>query len=414
MARLDRRLPREVYVLQAGLVVNAFGNGAAAPFMVIYLHDTRGFGLGVAGAVAATGAGCGLASGLVAGSLGDRYGARPTMLAGLALSTVAYALYPLVREPWHAFGAATLAGAGIGTWLAMQSSLLASIVPPDRRHVAFAQQRVAANLGLGLGGFAGGAIVTASRPGTFTALFLGNAATFLVYAAVVLRLRVAPAAGHRPAGAGYRAVVGDGVFLRLAALNFVFVAAAVALLNSLFPVFARNAAGVGERTIGALFLVNCLLIVVCQLPVARLHEGRRRMPGLALMSCCFAACWLGTIGAAQLGRLGATAVLVAAVVVFAFGECLYDTIYGPLVADLAPRELTGRYMAVSGFAWQLGFIAGPGLGGLLLGSLGTPFWALPAACCLLGGAGAIALETRLPPAARRTPGSRTSGLAPNA
>src|SRR5262249_14375385 len=110
VARLDSRLPRAVYVLQAGLVLNAFGNGAAAPFMVIYLHDTRGFGLGVAGAVSATGAGCGLVSGLVAGTIGDRRGARPTMVAGLWLSAIAYVVYPFVREPWQAFGAAVLAG----------------------------------------------------------------------------------------------------------------------------------------------------------------------------------------------------------------------------------------------------------------------------------------------------------------
>jgi hypothetical protein len=32
---LDAGLPRSVYVLQSGLVLNALGNGAAAPFLVI-------------------------------------------------------------------------------------------------------------------------------------------------------------------------------------------------------------------------------------------------------------------------------------------------------------------------------------------------------------------------------------------
>jgi len=390
-------------VLQAGLVLNAFGNGAAAPFMVIYLHDARGFALGVAGAVASTSAVSGLVAGLVAGAIGDRVGAKPAMTAGLLISTAAYLVYPFVREPWQAFGAATLAGAGIGTWLTMQSSLLAAITPPEQRHAAFAQQRVAANLGLGLGGFAGGTIVSASRPGSFTALFLLNAATFVVYIAFIRRLRVAPPAPSRPFGIGYRAVVGDGAFVRLAAINFVFVAAAVALLASLLPVYARNAGGLGERVIGVLFLLNSVLIVVCQMPVARLHQGRRRMPGLALMSCCFAACWLIAVGAGHVGVSAATALLAVGVVVFAFGECLYDTIYGPLVADLAPPELTSRYMAFSGFAWQLGFIAGPGLGGLLLGATGPEFWLAPVAACLLAGVAALKLEARLPEAARRTP-----------
>jgi MFS family permease len=78
-------------------------------------------------------------------------------------------------------------------------------------------------------------------------------------------------------------------------------------------------------------------------------------------------------------------------------------IYGPLVADLAPPELTSRYMAFSGFSWQLGFIVGPGLGALLLGAAGSGFWLAPAAACLLAGAAALRLEARLPAAVRRTP-----------
>jgi hypothetical protein len=33
---LQPSLSREVYVLRSGLVVNAFGNGAANPFLVVY------------------------------------------------------------------------------------------------------------------------------------------------------------------------------------------------------------------------------------------------------------------------------------------------------------------------------------------------------------------------------------------
>ena len=43
--RLNGGLPRSVYLLQSGLVLNALGNGAAAPFLVIYLHDVRGIPL---------------------------------------------------------------------------------------------------------------------------------------------------------------------------------------------------------------------------------------------------------------------------------------------------------------------------------------------------------------------------------
>jgi hypothetical protein len=92
-------------------------------------------------------------------------------------------------------------------------------------------------VGLGLGGLIGSLIVTVSEPGTFTTLFLLDAVTFLVYAAVLLvgvRVPRSAAVPHAPRS-GYRAVARDGAFVRLAALNFLFVAAVVSLLNSAFP-----------------------------------------------------------------------------------------------------------------------------------------------------------------------------------
>ena len=112
VAFLVRGLPRGVYVLQAGLLLNAFGNGAANPFMLLYLHEVRGISLAVAGIASGVGACAALAASLASGSLADRVGARATVIGGLALSTVGFVLYPLVREGWHAIAVAILLGSG--------------------------------------------------------------------------------------------------------------------------------------------------------------------------------------------------------------------------------------------------------------------------------------------------------------
>jgi MFS family permease len=182
------------------------------------------------------------------------------------------------------------------------------------------------------------------------------------------------------------------------------VAGGIALLASLFPVFAKNAAGVSERTIGPLFLLNSLLIILAQLPVARAHEGHRRMTGLALTGILFGLAWVLVQTTEWLGPAAAVAALVVAMLVFGVGECLYDTVQGPLVADLAPEDSRSRYMAVSGFSWQLGFIAGPGLGGLLLSADSRALWPAAAALCLVAALGALALEKAIPPPYRTTPG----------
>jgi MFS family permease len=402
-------LPRAVRVLQAGLVVNAFGNGAGNPFLVIYLHNVRGFPLALAGLVGTTSAACALVAAAVAGYLADRYNARTTMVGGLVVSSVGWGLYPLVRQPGHALALAVLTGAGVGTWLTMQSTVLSLVTPSELRHRAFARQRVAANLGLGLGGMAGGLLADTARPGTFAVIFILNAATFLGYTLFLGRVPLPPAPARR-AGTGYREVLRDRLFRRVVALNVGYVAVSVALVGSMFPVFARDHAGASERLIGLLFGVNSVLIIVLQMPIARAVEGRPRTRGLAGTCLAFAATWVlvelagifasGDLIGSVSGAGVAAAMLVLAFAVLSIGECLYDAIYGPLVADLAPEGHMGRYMATSGLGWQLALIAVPGLSGLLLGAAPLLLWPVATALAL-----ALALATLrldLPVPARRT------------
>ncbi len=424
MRLLNTDLPRGVYVLKAGLVLNAFGNGAANPFVLLYLHDVRRVPLALAGLASALGACSALLSALAAGAVADRIGPRATMIGGLFCSTLAFGLYPFVHEAWQAFPIAMLSGAGAGAWLTMQSGVLAVITPAELRPVAFAQQRVAANVGLGLGGLIGGLIVTTSSPETFTTLFVLDAVTFLVYTLFLVRIPMPPVERGLAKPRGYRHVLRDRAFARFAVLNFLFVATTVAMLNGLFPVFARNQGHVSETTIGAFFLLNSLLIVFLQLPIARASQGHRRMRGFALIGVLFALCWT-LVFAGGLATGAAVVLFAAGIVAMSVGECVYDSIQGPLVADLAPEGLIVRYMAVMGFSWQLGFIVGPAAGGAVMGAEPLAWWPLTAALSLVGALYALRLDRLLPDAVRVTPrpaqsvahapsGARTRRVVPKA
>ena len=64
--------------------MNSFGNGIVLPFLVIYLHDVRGFRLGVAGLVVGDLRRPRSSSpGFVAGPLVDRLGPRRVLGGGL-------------------------------------------------------------------------------------------------------------------------------------------------------------------------------------------------------------------------------------------------------------------------------------------------------------------------------------------
>jgi MFS family permease len=405
---LNPQLPKPVWMLQAGGLANMFGNGVIVPFLIIYLHNVRGISLGVAGLIAASNALAALVSGPLAGSLADRIGARQTLIAALLVMAGSFALFPLIRDPWHAFALNALAGVGSGAFWPSQGALLTALTPRLRRHAAFAQQRVTMNLGIGLGAVVGGLIATTSDPSSFTILFLLDAATFLVFAGILTRIPN-PAREPRPPQQergrdGYGAVLRDRPFVSFIVLNTVFIAVSIALMSEFFPVFAKNEANVTESQIGLIFFFNTLLIVLLQLPIAKLQEGRRRMKALTLMGVLFAVSWLIVMaGGLWFERDVATAIFACAFLIFAVGECLHGTVQGPLVSDLAPRRLLGRYMALSSSSWQVAFVIAPASGGFILQAEPFALWPIAAAVCLAGGAYALVLERRIPRDFRRTP-----------
>jgi MFS family permease len=398
-------LPRSVYTLQVGGLFNAFGNGLILPFLFIYLYNVRGIDTGTVGLIVATNAIVSMVAGPAMGALVDRVGGRAMLGASLVFLAAGYALFTIVTVPWQGFFASAVTGIGNGGFWPAQSTLIAGLTPAERRPAAWGMQRVTMNLGIGLGALVGGLIATTENTTSFAVLFLGDAATFLVYLVVLFALVPEPAhGGARGSRSGtYSDVLRHRAFLGLLGVNTLFIFAGFSGFE-LLPVYAKNEASVGEQAIGIVFLVNTIVIVLAQLPITKLSEGHRRMRTLALLGILWAASWL-LVPFAGWWVTGAAAalLLIVAMSVFAIGECLHGAVYGPLVADLADTRLVGRYMALSALSWQLGFALGPAIGGFVLGGSPVAVWFGAAALCVAGSACALALEAALPQRLRRTP-----------
>ena len=233
-------------------------------------------------------------------------------------------------------------------------------------------------------------------------LFLANALTYVLYVAILVvavRDDVAPP----PVTGGYRLLLRDRPFVRLALTNVALIGVGWGVFTWIVPPYAREQIGIDPRRIGLLLLANAVAVVVAQIPVARLSEGRRRAVAMAIAALSFVVACLLVVGADLVGSSHAYAVLVAAAIVVGVGECFHTTALMPLVADLAPAAIRGRYMAAIGLSWWLGLALAPTLGTQLL-SVSPPATMLAAAgVALAAGLSALALERDLPAAIRLTP-----------
>lgn len=414
-------LPRDARVLLAGVGLDALGTGLALPFLVVYLHDVRGLPLATVGVLAAVPAVVALALLAPLGVLIDHLGPRRVQVAALVAQSAGAFVLSQAHGVVGALVAQLLVGIGGSAYWPANQSLVADVVPSPQRSRYFGLSFTLLNAGIGIGGLVSGLVVTTSQPETFTWIYVGDGLSFVVPMLLLLvPLRhigngarsqapelpvvaaepVGPAAAGataRPAAAsasagGYRQVLADRVFRGVLVVTFLSSFVGYSQMEAGWTAFARTVADASTRTIGLAFAVNTAAIVVLQLFVLRMIEGRRRTRALAAMAGLWAVAWL-VMGAAGLapGTPLAAVLLVASLGIFALGETLLSPIGPAVTNDLAPEALRGRYNAVSSLSFQIAAIVGPASAGVLLGArLSAVYVAL-----LLGGCALLVLVLRL-------------------
>jgi MFS family permease len=391
-----------VIVLQAGNAVNNFGTGLILPFEIIYLHQARGFQTATAGLVLAMVMGMAAVVTPLSGALLDRFRAKPILITGNLASALGYAGFAFVDRPWQAFVCSAVGGAGFGVASTANQVLSLTLVSAEQRASSIALRRVAGNFGLGSGATVAGFVVAAAdHLRVFQALYLFDGATFAVFALVVLvgipNPRRANAASASDRGTGFRAVADDRLFLILIAANIVLVMTGGAFFSNILAPFAKAHTPVGPGEIGVAFFINTFFIVVAQIPATRVVKRMRRTHALAATSALFAVGLLAVLLATLTSsRLTATTVVAGVAIVIAIGECAQFILLGPIVADLAPPHLLGRYMSLYGLSFWAGVALGPAVGGALLATSPNAVWWGGALTVALIGAGLLRLGDQIP------------------
>ncbi|MBO2455360.1 MFS transporter [Actinomadura barringtoniae] len=385
-------LPRAVWVVLGADAVSAVGSGLTLPFLLVYLHRVRGLDIGWAGLAISAVALAGILGNPVGGYLADRIGARNALVCGLGVAAAGSAALAGVGSVGTAFAACGLLGVGVAMIWPSQDALLAELAGERQRSSVFAVRHATMNFGLAVGAASAGLLANASDPSSFVRLYLLDAFSFLVLVPVLLRfVGPAPVARER-SGGGYRQVARDRAFRWVWVWALLMVAAGVAQFHAAFPAYATGEGGLSAGRLGVVYAANSVAVLVLQLPVLRLMEGRRRTRGMAVVCLCWAAAWAITLLAG--GRL---VLFALAMVVFAVGETFLAPTAAPLVNDLAPGELRGRYNGLYALAFTAGFVVGPAVCGLVFAvGADAAFLVGCAAVLCLAGAATPALERLLP------------------
>ncbi len=316
------------------------------------------------------------------GSVADRVGRRPLIVAGLLLSSVAPLLMSVLRNPVLFVPLRLIDGAGSSALWPAASAIMADKTPRDQRATAMGTLNLFFLSGLAFGPALGLFVVGLTHSyatGFYLASGLMIAAA--VWGSVALRDAATPhlappvtAVGgdHGDDQSSHRSREGRAQFspLLITMLGVAFVQMfGVGLLAPILAIYAKQVVGLSEQVIGILFLLGVLSVAIASVPAGQLADrwGKRK-----------AVVWGMAIGSAGMWMLPISPrldVLAVGAVLLGIGYALSSPAWHALVSELAPPGRIGFAMGAAQTAEGLGLVLGPLLGGVLWDASGhvAPF-----------------------------------------
>ncbi len=388
----DHRL----WILAVGWFSSALGFALVIPFIAIYFH---GEGMSLAQ--------IGLFFGLTAvirasvqaygGELSDRIGRyRLMVLAQLCRAANFIVLAGAVHYDW---GLMTICGLIIinsvfgALFQPSANSMVADLVGNKRRTEAFAIVRAAGNLGWAVGPAVGGYLAASS----LGFLFLLSGCMTAVSGSIVFKF-LKGVAFNRRTGKDSRfrdmfVIKGNETIFRHAGLLFILYLV-VAHLMAPLSLYTVDFCGLRESQLGFLYMLNGLMVVALQLPMARMMRPFRLTSQMAVGAFVY------SIGYFVVGLSAQYTLFIVAIIIITSGELLISPPALAITANLAPPDKVGRYMGIYGLAVTAGWSLGPLVGSLLLDLFKPHFiysWATISTLAVIAGIGFVRLRRHIAP-----------------
>jgi MFS family permease len=368
--------PKEIWVLAILTFINRFGT-MIFPFLTVYLTTVLAFSLEVAGIIAsAFGIGSLLGS-YIGGRLSDRVGPNPVILISFIVSGLLFIVLQWATTFWELFMLILVASVFGEAYRPAVTTAIGQYVPKHQTGRSIALIRLAINLGMTAAPAIGGFIaVSVGYAGLFwmdgiTCLL---AAVYLAWVSMGWSKKIKPE--PKIVEQQKEAEVGVAPFRNAKYMLYLFSTLVISFVFMQWfysvPVFIKDEWGYDERYIGLLMALNCILIVLVEMPAIHSIEKKNKVSS-------FISLGLILIGISYLPFLfnGAIIWCLLAAILFSFGEIFYLPFNSSIAINMSPGNRRGDYMAWYWMTWSVAKILAPTLGLAFIGFWGYDwFWVL--------------------------------------
>ena len=370
-----------IWVRVVGTILTSLAGFMMRPYLVFYLYDKLDGSIFLSMLIIGLQPLCGIFVNLYAGSLSDRYGRKPMMLAALIIQAFAIGGYMFASHVWEFAVISIINGIGHAMFGPAANAQIADVVPQEKRAEVFALLHTALNMGSAFGPLLGLLLFTWNP----TIIFLTCAVALLAYAGLVVwkvpeTMPVKSAAEQELSKTKPRIRWRDHKPL----LWITFLAMPVSLLyaqvESTFPLHLQQNFENYKTVFAAIITFNGCVVIALQIWIAKRTEHVSAYLVVAASYLLFAIVSVGY------GFVPIFAVLLFVEFLFTIGEMLNGPHIQKVISVIAPEEHRGWYFSVFGMNWQLSRAIGPILGGLLFSHYGGKMmFAVLAAIILIAG-----------------------------
>jgi MFS family permease len=385
--------PRQFWIIIVCSFIDNLGGALMFPFFTLYITQKFAVGMTQVGVLFGLFSFSSVVGSVVGGALADRFGRKGMLLFGLVMSALSSLLMGVVGTIELFFlvtlGVGLLANAGNPA----RQAMVADVLPEDKRAQGFGILRVVANLSVTIGPLIGGLLASRS----FMLLFICDAVASLITAGIAyVALEETRPAGpeEKPqetmvqAFGGYLDVARDAAFLWFLVSSALMVLVYMQM-NTTLAVYLRDSHGVTAQYFGYILSLNAAMVVLFQFPITRLVSRFRPLLVMAVGTVLYA------LGFGMYGVVSIYPLFLLAMVIITVGEMLVSPVGQAIVAQLAPEDKRGRYLATYGFSWVIPTAIGPLLAGVVMDNL-DPNWVWYGAALVgLVAAAAFALQESL-------------------
>lgn len=361
-------MPKSVWLLIIGMVVNTVGNSFLWPLNTIYMHKELGQSLSVAGLVLMANAAAGVVGNLLGGFLFDRLGGFRTIMAASILTIIGLAGLTIWHGWPHYIWFLALIGFTGGMIFPCMFAMVGTAWPEGGRR-GFNAIYLAQNLGVAFGPALAGVIANYS----FDYIFIANLIMYVVFLGVAFSYKNIPQGyGVAPSN-----VISEGKRIKdksslyalcILGIGYMLAWAVYTQWTTTISAYTQEI-GISLNQYSLLWTVNGLLIVAGQPLINPLIKrlGDRYQVMIVTGILIFILSFYVLTFAEQF------TMFLVAMVILTFGEMFVWPTVPTIVSKLAPPGRDGFYQGLINSFNTLGKMIGPVAGGLLAEVYGMHF-----------------------------------------